>query len=166
MKSLIKVKKFLYIFLITICCSVCFTNNVMASKNSTTKAGVVQELNDTNQLITEKLSIKKQEVEEQKIDYDSMTYLGDYRVTFYCACSSCCGPYANGITASGNLVQANHTCACGSDIPFGTKLYVEGLGYYICEDRGVGSGCIDIYVNDHSEIPSWGMDYIATYLVN
>lgn len=48
MKSLIKVKKFLYIFLITICCSVCFTNNVMASKNSTTKAGVVQELNDTN----------------------------------------------------------------------------------------------------------------------
>jgi len=57
------------------------------------------------------------------------------------------------------------TCACGSDIPFGSMLYVEGLGTFECRDRGVGSGCIDIFVNHHSEIPSWGMAYLGTYLV-
>lgn len=93
------------------------------------------------------------------------TYLGEYRVTFYCNCSSCCGEWAGSPTASGVYPTANHTCACGDDIPFGTQLYVQGLGHYICEDRGVGSGCIDIYVNNHDEIPSWGLAYIKTYKV-
>ena len=92
-------------------------------------------------------------------------YLGDYRVTFYCGGACCCGQWAGSPTASGAWPQANYTCACGSDIPFGTTLYVEGLGEYVCEDRGVGSGCIDIFVNSHSEIPSWGLAYIPTYEV-
>ena len=41
MKSLIKVKKILCIFLIVICCNICFINSVAASKNSTTKANIV-----------------------------------------------------------------------------------------------------------------------------
>lgn len=89
--------------------------------------------------------------------------LGSYRVTFYCGCSSCCGQWAGSPTASGAYPTVNYTCACGDNIPFGTTLYVEGLGTYVCEDRGVGNGCIDIYVNDHSEIPSWGMDYLNVY---
>lgn len=40
MKSLIKVKKILCIFLIIVCCNICFINNVAASKNSTTKANM------------------------------------------------------------------------------------------------------------------------------
>lgn len=91
--------------------------------------------------------------------------LGSYRVTFYCGCSSCCGQWAGGPTASGAYPTANYTCACGDDIPFGTILQIEGLGTYICEDRGVGNECIDIYVNDYSEIPSWGMDYLNVYKI-
>ena len=90
-------------------------------------------------------------------------YLGSYQVTFYCSCSSCCGQWAGGPTASGVYPKASHTCACGDDIPFGTKIYIEGLGTYVCEDRGVPNGWIDIYVNDHSEIPSWGLAYLQTY---
>lgn len=93
------------------------------------------------------------------------TYLGDYYVTFYCSCSSCCGEWAGSPTASGVMPTANHTIACGQEFSFGTKLYIEGLGEYICEDRGVSNGCIDIYVNDHSEIPQWGASYIATYKI-
>ena len=106
--------------------------------------------------------IQKQFIYQQK---EQKIYLGDYRVTFYCSCSSCCGQWTGGPTASGVMPTANHTAACGEQIPFGTVLYVQGLGYYTCEDRGVGNECIDIYVNDHSEIPSWGLDYIATYRV-
>ena len=91
--------------------------------------------------------------------------LGSYRVTFYCSCSSCCGQWAGSPTASGSYPTANYTCACGDNIPFGTTLYVEGLGTYVCEDRGVSNECIDIYVNDHSEIPSWGMDYLNVYKI-
>ena len=67
------------------------------------------------------------------------------------------------LTASGVYPTANYTCACGDQISFGTEIYIEGLGIYICEDRGVSNGCVDIYVNDHSEIPSWGLAYFDTY---
>lgn len=94
-----------------------------------------------------------------------MTYLGDYRITFYCSCSACCGGWAGSPTASGVYPTSQHTCACGSDIPFGTTLYVDGLGAYVCEDRGVGSGCLDVYVDSHGDIPEWGMAYMPTYIV-
>lgn len=90
-------------------------------------------------------------------------YLGNYRITFYCSCASCCGQWAGGPTASGVYPTACYTCACGDEISFGTELYIEGLGVYVCEDRGVSNGCVDIYVNDHSEIPSWGLDYLDVY---
>lgn len=95
-----------------------------------------------------------------------MIYLGAYRITFYDNCPACCGQWAYmGITNSGAPCQASHTIACGYDIPFGTVIYIEGLGTYVCEDRGVPSGCIDIYVNNHSEIPSWGCAYMNCYVV-
>ena len=94
------------------------------------------------------------------------THVGQYRITFYCPGSCCCGKWAGGGTASGVMPQANHTIACGEDIPFGTVIHIEGLGTYVCEDRGVPSGCIDIFVNSHAEIPSWGEAYLNTYIVS
>ena len=115
------------------------------------------------ELTTEYIQEEPTYIQETKIN---MIYVGSYRVTFYCSCEQCCGKWAGGGTASGVWPTANHTCACGDSIPFGTILYVEGLGYYVCEDRGVPDNCIDIYVNNHSEIPSWGMAYLATYIVS
>lgn len=116
--------------------------------------------------ISDKTLQFKQQLIQQKFNYQqTRIYLGEYRVTFYCGGSCCCGEWAGSPTASGAWPQANHTCACGEDIPYGTVLYVEGLGYYTCEDRGVGEGCIDIYVNNHSQIPSYGLAYINTYRI-
>lgn len=92
-------------------------------------------------------------------------YLGNYRITFYCPGSCCCGKWAGGGTASGVMPTAGITIACEQDIPFGTTIHIEGIGTYVCQDRGVGSGYIDIFVNSHAEIPSWGEGYFPTYIV-
>lgn len=103
----------------------------------------------------------------EEITSPQLTYLGQYRITFYDNCPACCGQWAYmGITNSGAPCRANHTIACGPEIPFGTIIYIEGLGTYVCEDRGVPSGCVDIYVNNHGEIPSWGVGYFNCYIVN
>lgn len=79
-------------------------------------------------------------------------YLGRYRITGYCTCSKCCGK-SDGVTASGTTATVGRTCAAGKDLPFGTVLYIEGIGYRTVEDRGggVNGGHIDVLCNDHSE---------------
>ena len=79
-----------------------------------------------------------------------LTPLGTMYITGYDACVRCCGK-TDGITASGVKATVNHTVAMCSDYPFGTKIYIEGLGYYTVEDRGVGRGTVDVYCNNHSE---------------
>ena len=81
----------------------------------------------------------------------TMTYLGSYYVTGYDQCAQCCGKWAGGPTASGVMPTVNHTVAMCKDFPFGTVIYIDGLGYYTVEDRGVGKGCVDVFVNNHSE---------------
>ena len=79
-----------------------------------------------------------------------MKSLGTYRITGYDPfCSHCCGK-SNGITASGTLASVGRTVAM-SGIPFGTEIYIEGLGYYVVEDRGVGRGFVDVACSGHSE---------------
>ena len=120
---------------------------------------------DNQKQFQEWLKTYEEPIVETKVP--QLNYLGAYRITFYDDCPQCVGKWAYmGLTASGASCQANHTCACGSDIPFGTVIYIEGLGTYICEDRGVPSGCIDIYVNYHGEIPLWGVGYFNCYIIN
>lgn len=81
-----------------------------------------------------------------------LTELGTYRVTGYDPfCAHCCGKaYADGITASGEIAEIGVTCAM-KDMPFGTQIYIEGLGYYTVQDRGVGTGVIDVACSGHAE---------------
>ena len=58
-------------------------------------------------------------------------------MTAYCPCAICCGPYANGITASGKVAAAKHTIAVDAYnpvVPMGTKVIIEGTEYTV-EDR-------------------------------
>lgn len=79
-----------------------------------------------------------------------MVYLGRFKITGYDACATCCGK-SDEITASGVKARVNHTCATHKYIPFGTRLYIEGLGEYTVEDRGVKKGIVDIFCNNHEE---------------
>lgn len=85
-----------------------------------------------------------------EVDKPSMTYIGSMYVTGYDACAKCCGK-TDGITASGTVAEVGRTVAMCRDYPFGTVIYIDGLGYYTVEDRGVGKGCVDVFVNNHSE---------------
>lgn len=95
----------------------------------------------------------------------TLTYLGRYRITGYCTCSKCCGK-SDGITASGTTATVGRTCAAGKDLPFGTVLYIDGIGYRTVEDRGggVNGGHIDVLCNDHPEcysITGWYDVYVV-----
>ncbi len=94
--------------------------------------------------------------------------LGDFRITHYCACSICCGPYSGmNSTASGAVPVTNHTIAVyPKQIPYGTKVVINGQ-VYVAEDCGSGikKNCIDIYVGSHEEACSKGMYHTDVYLL-
>lgn len=90
-------------------------------------------------------------------------YLGNFKLTAYCNCSSCCGKWAGGATASGTTPTAGRTVAMGG-IPFGTKLSING-NVYTVEDRGTPYGHIDIYFNSHSEALQFGVKYADVYKI-
>lgn len=80
------------------------------------------------------------------------TLLGNYRLTGYCPCQKCCGKSKSnpsyGITASGARAAEGVTIAMAG-LPFGTRVYIEGLGERIVQDRGVSQNIIDVFVSSH-----------------
>lgn len=94
-----------------------------------------------------------------------LTPLGTWTISFYCPNSCCCGVYATGYTASGTYAEPWRTVATDG-LEFGTRLYVDGLGYFIVEDRGTEYGWLDIFVGDHQTALDLGLQYRDVYVVN
>lgn len=93
--------------------------------------------------------------------------LGTFRITHYCQCSQCCGPWANGITSTGVTATTNHTIAVNpSQIPYGSKVVINGQ-VYVAEDCGgaIVDNCIDVYVASHDEAMDLGLYYTDVYLL-
>ena len=93
--------------------------------------------------------------------------LGTFRITHYCPCSICNGPYINGVTSTGALATTNHTIAVDpTQIPYGSKVVINGQ-VYVAEDCGGGikHNCIDIYVATHEEGDAKGVYYTDVYLL-
>lgn len=91
--------------------------------------------------------------------------LGVYKITAYCGCAKCCGK-TDGITASGTHVTAGRTIAAPPEIPFGTKISINGHIYTV-EDRGgaIKGKRIDIYFNTHQAALDFGVQYIEIFKV-
>lgn len=102
------------------------------------------------------------EVEEPK---PQLISLGVYKITAYCGCAKCCGK-TDGITASGTHVTAGRTIAAPPEIPFGTKISINGHTYTV-EDRGgaIKGNRIDIYFESHQEALDFGVQYIEIFKV-
>lgn len=73
-----------------------------------------------------------------------MTYVGDYRVTAFNYSE---GGGENYYTASGATPVPYYTVATGDEFPFGTVLYIEGIGTVEVQDRGgFDDGIIDLHI--------------------
>lgn len=86
-------------------------------------------------------------------------YAGEFGCTAYCSekYEHICGT-GDGITASGAPVQAGVTVAADPDIfPFGTALYIEGVGVRYVQDTGaaIQGNKLDVAVATHENALTW-----------
>lgn len=96
-----------------------------------------------------------------KSDEYEFVYLGNFKLTAYCAEKRphICGE-GRGITASGTTATPGRTIGVDpSVIPYGTEVYIEGIGWRIAEDTGggVGNKHIDVLVDTHENALSLGV---------
>lgn len=94
----------------------------------------------------------------------------EYVVTAYCGCRECVGKWHTEgytLTASGWGAQAGVTIAADESYPFGTVLYLEGLGERVVMDRGsaIVGNHLDLYFDTHEEACEWGMRTVRGYVV-
>lgn len=87
--------------------------------------------------------------------------MGEFRLTAYCPCRSCCGIWADGYTATGTIPVQGRTIAVDEDvIPYGSEVIINGHTY-VAEDCGgsiIGRE-IDIYFESHEEANEFGVQY-------
>lgn len=103
-------------------------------------------------------SHENDEVEQSDTGNANGSYLGTYTLTAYEETGSPC--------ANGNYPTRGYTVACNS-LPLGTRIYIEGYGEYVVEDRGgMGGGVIDIYLGDPDECIQFGRRSANVYIVN
>lgn len=96
------------------------------------------------------------------------------KVTAYCACKKCCGPHANGITASGRRVSfddGKFVAADTSRLPFGTKLSIPGYHHgEVVEviDRGgaIRGNHLDVFFPSHERAMQWGVKWLPVTVEN
>jgi 3D (Asp-Asp-Asp) domain-containing protein len=94
-------------------------------------------------------------------------------VTAYCACKKCCGPRAQGITASGRPVSFNggRFVAADRDLSFNTRLripgYADGQAVPVLDRGGAIKGDkLDVYFPTHAEARQWGRRFIPVTVLN
>ncbi len=84
----------------------------------------------------------------------------------YTAAADECGK-SDGITASGLKVEEKRTLACPANFPFGTKVAIEGMGEFRCEDRGgaIKGNHIDIYMQTKAQAFAFGRQHLTAQVV-
>lgn len=104
-----------------------------------------------------------------------MTYIGNFKNTFYCTGYCCNGRWA-GVTATDAKPAVGTTIAVDPRvIPLGSKVYLEFQnknckelnGYYIAQDTGgaIKGYRIDVLVGSHSEAYQYGVGTVKVYIV-
>ena len=102
--------------------------------------------------------------------YEQLASRGEIRsinmiITAYTASADECGK-DDGITASGESVRRG-IVATDSSIPFGTILYIDGVGEVVVKDRGgdITEDRIDLYVPTKDEAFNFGRQQKKVYFV-
>lgn len=148
-------KKLIWVIVITLILSVLLTNIFSGQETSTA--------NSTVPKITQN--------ELESFDFFAMEYLGIWMATAYTDAPEENGGYVdkngNSITATGNLVVSGHTVAVqsGGVLPYGSIIYIEGIGIRMVDDCGVGAEHVDIAVETKEEADEFGVQYLNVWVI-
>jgi len=77
----------------------------------------------------------------------------NWLVTFFCACSICCGEWSKwGLTKSGTTPRVGWTAACPKGM-LGSLIHIPTLGIRKCEDTGskIRGRRVDIFLSSHGK---------------
>lgn len=74
---------------------------------------------------------------------------------------------AYGITASGERVREGRTAACPPELPFGTRVHIEGVGERACVDRGgaIEGNRLDIFISDYDRAVQFGRQELDVRII-
>ena len=142
--------------------------NELENELYTTKSSLEIEIKK-NSVLVDRAENLKSELDEVNATLDDLkseeyelVYIGNFKLTAYCAetYSHICGE-GRGITASGTTATPGRTIGVDpSIIPYGTEVYIEGIGWRVAEDTGgaIGGNHIDILVDTHENALALGVN--------
>lgn len=100
--------------------------------------------------------------------FDNTSLMGQYSVFFHCDCPTCTGRAEGDLNKVGSQNVEGVTVAVDPEvIPYGTKIYVEGLGTFIAQDSiyTTKGNAISIYVEDHMMARTLGIRVLDVFEV-
>lgn len=127
------------------------------SEAKTEPEETVKEEHKAPQETTEAAQNETQEVAAEDSAVDGMTYMGTWEISAY--------EWSDQPCANGNWPTVMHTCAF-NEVPFGTTVYVDGLGYFVNEDICGTPGRLDIFLGDIGDCKQFGIQHHDVYIAN
>lgn len=91
-----------------------------------------------------------------------------YTITAYCSCEICCGEWADGITYSGDFAHEGVTIAADlNKLPLGTKVWIEGIGERVVQDKGgaIKGNRIDVFFYNHADALKFGRQQLGVTVI-
>ena len=114
---------------------------------------------DTNVVYAQEMPLKP--IVEPQVEF--------YAVTAYCSCEKCCGEWADGITYSGDFAHEGITIAADlNKLPLGTKVWIEGLGERVVQDKGgaIKGNRIDVFFYNHYDALKFGKQELEVTILD
>lgn len=128
---------------------------ILSTSYEQSQETLLKSCNQVDELKEELEKTRKEVADNENIlQYE---YLGEKTITAYC-CEKYPHICGGGNTAYGIAPVPELTCAVAdlNKLPFGTVLYIEGVGIRIVHDTGnFNDSMIDIAVEKHSEAVAW-----------
>ena len=91
-------------------------------------------------------------------------YVGEFTISHYTASADENGGYTT--TSTGSPIIAGRTAAIAKGtLPYGTVVYIEGVGERVIEDCGIREGYIDVAVEDKQTAFNLGVFKAKVWIV-
>lgn len=140
------------------------TTTTTATTTTTTQTTTTQTTTTTAPIITEPIIIEEQAIIEEPVIIEEptsssdKTYLGSMRITGYVGTGN--------PTASGEMPYVGGVAlSTAYNIPYGSRIYIDGLGEYVVNDTGCAYGVVDVFCNSVDECYAL-TSYADVYLLN